>query len=285
VTRGELIDELVGLLGARHEARFIVEDALGPGRAGVGPDAAGVARARALAGRRCAGEPLQYALGHWSFRQLDLLVDPRVLIPRPETEQVVQVALGELGRLGVAAPVLVDAGTGSGAIALSLAAELAISHPEGRVFATDASAPALALAGQNRRRTSEARPILPVTLVEGSWLSPLPPELAGGVTMVVANPPYVSPDEWDRLQPEVRCEPRSALVASAGSDGTPGLAGVEAVLDQARRWLSRPGTVVIELAPHQEEAGRALARAMGYLSPFVAPDLARRPRALVGRLA
>jgi release factor glutamine methyltransferase len=288
MTRGELVTELATTLGARHEARFIVEDVVGPapGRPDQPVTPADVEAARALAERRRQGEPLQYVLGHWAFRSLDLLVDPRVLIPRPETEQVVEVARRELSRLESAAPVLVDAGTGSGAIALSLATELMQSHPEGRVWAIDRSAAALAVAAANLERISRRREggLLPAVLVEGSWLDALPGDLRGGVTLVVANPPYVAGAEWPDLAPEVRCEPSGALVAPAGSDGTPGLGDVEELLHQAPGWLARPGAVVIELAPHQAGAAERMARAVGYRDVHVETDLAGRPRALVGRV-
>lgn len=280
MTRGELTTQLASRLGAHHEARVIVDEVLGRAVSGDVSDEA-VARAASMAERCRAGEPLQYVLGHWSFRTLDLAVDPRVLIPRPETEQVVEVALHELRRLDAAEPVVVDAGTGSGAIALSLAVELAA----GSVYALDASADALAVARANCEevRRLEAG-MLPVTFFEGSWLEQLPASLWGAVTMVVANPPYVAEAEWDELAVEVRAEPRRALVAGAGSDGTPGLADVEAVLAQALLWVARPGAVVIELAPHQAEAAGRMAASMGYLDVEVRPDLAQRPRALVGRL-
>ncbi len=228
---------------------------------------------------------LQYVLGHWAFRTLDLLVDPRVLIPRPETEQVVEVALRELDRLGREAPVVVDAGTGSGAIALSLATELADRLPGGRVWATDASAEALAVARTNleRVRAQHEETVLPVTFVQGSWLGALPAVVRGSVDLVVANPPYVATGEWSDLPGEVQREPYAALVAGAGSDGTPGLADVERVLAQALTWLARPGAVVIEMAPGQTDAASRLARSMGYVDVRVEKDLAQRQRTLVGR--
>ena len=287
MTRGELISELAASLGARHEARFIVEEVDGSPPPGhdrvIGP--ADVETARALAARRRAGEPLQYVLGHWAFRSLDLLVDQRVLIPRPETEQVVEVALGEIGRPGTALRTVVDAGTGSGAIALSLATELAPRHPGARLFGTDASPESLAVARTNldRVRAQRDAPVLPVHFVEGNWLDPLPSRLRGAVDVIVSNPPYVAGVEWPDLPGEVRREPIAALVAGDGSDGTPGLADVEAVLSQAWIWLARPGAVVIELAPHQAEAAALMARGMGYRDVRVETDLAGRPRALVGR--
>jgi len=287
VTRGELISELAASLGARHEARFIVEEVLGSPPPGVDPMAgpADVETARALAARRRAGEPLQYVLGHWAFRSLDLLVDQRVLIPRPETEQVVEVALGEIGQFATALRTVVDAGTGSGAIALSLATELARRHPEARLWGTDSSPEALAVARANldRVRRQSDGPVLPVHFVQGNWLDPLPARLRGVVDVVVSNPPYVAGAEWPDLPGEVRREPVAALVAGDGTDGTPGLADVEALLSQAWVWLARPGAVVIELAPHQADAAVLLARGMGYVDVRVEMDLARRPRALVGR--
>ncbi len=293
-TRGELVAELTEVVGAPHEARFIVEEALGLGleralsATAPLPDAA-VSAARAMAARRAAGEPLQYVFGHWPFRSLDLRVDERVLIPRPETEQVVEVALAEARRLAAGAAsreglVLADAGTGSGAIALALATELG-PDVVSEVWATDASADALAVAHLNLEAVERSgvpgsrRPLPAVTLVEGSWLEPLPASLRGRVDLVVSNPPYVSEAEWFGLAAEVRCEPRSALVAGAASDGTAGLADVEAVLRRSLDWLRRPGTVVVELAPHQATAAATMAASLGYDETAVELDLAGRPRA------
>jgi release factor glutamine methyltransferase len=279
-----LIDELTALLGgARHEARFIVDEVLAGERAegrAHAVSAPAVEAARAMAARRAGGEPIQYVFGHWPFRALDLAVTPDVLIPRPETEQVVEVALAELRALRVANPVVVDAGTGSGAIALALATEV----PGARVWASDVSAAALAVARSNLARTRQAgAPGAEVSFVEGSWLEPLPPAVRGAVSLVVANPPYVAASEWADLPAEVRAEPRRALVAAPGSDGTPGLACVEAVLEQARSWLSRPGVVVVELAPDQAAAATTRATDLGYREVRVEPDLTGRHRCVVAR--
>ena len=241
-----------------------------------------------MAGRRAAGEPLQYVFGHWPFRTLDLVVDARVLIPRPETEQVVEIALAEAHRLqslGVERLVAVDAGTGSGAIALSLACELGTACLRA-VWATDTSGDALSVAAQNlgalRRR--HPAPLPAVELVQGSWLEPVPPGLSGAVQLVVSNPPYVSAAEWDSLEPEVRAEPRQALVAGPSSDGTPGLGDVEAVLVGARGILAAPGAAVVELAPHQALPAGRLARELGFAEVSVERDLSGRSRALVARV-
>jgi release factor glutamine methyltransferase len=284
-TRQELVVELTAALGgARHEARFIVDEALRDGGAEsgawsepVGADAAEAARD--MAARRLAGEPLQHVFGHWSFRSLDLLLSPQVLIPRPETEQVVEVALAEAERTAPGVPVVVDAGTGSGAIALAMATEL----PGPSVWATDTSPDALAVAALNLERVRKDHPGVAVTFVEGNWLEPLPRALRGQIDVVVANPPYVSENEWNDLDAEVRREPRRALVAGPASDGTPGLAAVEEVLAQARGHLAGSGVVVVELSPDQANAAVRLARGLGYGPVRVEPDLAGRSRALVAR--
>ena len=171
-------------------------------------------------------------------------------------------------------PLVVDLGTGTGAIALSVAAEV-----EGaEVWATDLDPAALALAAENRARTG-----LPVALRRGVWYAALPEGLAGRVDLVVSNPPYVSEGEWPGLDAEVHCEPRVALVAGAGSDGTPGLAAVEEVIVGAPDWLGPAGAVVVELAPAQATAAVSVARRAGFGDVRVARDLAGRDRTLVAR--
>ena len=240
-------------------------DEAAPGRA--------VPFVEAMVARRGAGEPLQYVVGRWGFRALDLLVDRRVLIPRPETEAVVEVALRELrgmdlhGRTATVA----DLGTGSGAIALSLASE-----GPATVWASDSSAAALAVARANLAGlgSHHARS---VRLVEGRWFEAFPAELRGRFDLVVSNPPYVGAAEV--LPPEVAdWEPESALVA-----GPTGLEAIEEIVAQAPGWLARPGRLIVEIAPHQAEQAAALATAAGFAHVHVAPDLQGRPRALVGR--
>ena len=225
----------------------------------------------AMVERRLAGEPLQYVLGEWSFRTLDLMVDRRVLIPRPETEQVVEVALTELDALAVDSPQVADLGTGSGAIALSVAVE----RPAARVWAGDVSADALAVARANLAGIGHAG--TRVTLVEGSWFDALPRDLRGALDLVVSNPPYVAAS--DPLPAEVaEWEPAGALVP-----GPTGLEAVEEIVAGAPVWLRRPGVLVVELAPSQADDAIALARAAGFADALVAPDLTGRPRALVAR--
>jgi len=226
----------------------------------------------ALARRRSEGEPLQYVLGRWAFRSLELIVDSRALIPRPETEQVVEVAFGEIA--GRRHPVVVDLGTGTGAIALAAATEL---H-EAQVWGTDVDADALALATENRNQLGAA-----VLFAQGSWFEALPGHLRGWIDLVVSNPPYVSEEEWPELDPEVRREPYGALVAESGSDGTPGLCAVESVLRAAPEWLAEGGAIVVEMAPHQARAAVAVAHSVGLSQVRVVQDLAGRDRAVVAR--
>ena len=224
--------------------------------------------------RRGEGEPLQYVLGHWSFRALDLMVDDRVLIPRPETEGVVEVALQLLDDIAAPDPIAVDLGTGSGAIALSLAKERRM----GEVWATDDSAGALAVAGANLAGVggwAASR----VRLARGSWWDALPDHLRGRVTLAVSNPPYISNGEWAGLDLVVQAwEPLSSLVA-----GPTGLEDVARVVAGARRWLVPCGGLVVEIAPHQADEAAALAREVGLGAVDVRIDLAGRPRALVAR--
>jgi release factor glutamine methyltransferase len=269
-------------LGSRTEARWLVEEAA----TGAWPallDETVSERARRyferMVDRRAAGEPLQYVVGRWPFRRLDLLVDRRVLIPRPETEQVVEVALAELSWLaGFGGDrrerVVVDLGTGSGAIALSLAAE---GDPTA-VWATDASADALHIARANLVGLGGSR-AAKVRLVEGSWWDALPRELAGRVGLAVSNPPYVSTAEMADLPAVVaEWEPQSAL-----HSGPTGLEAISLIVSQAPGWLSRPGSLVVELAPHQASEASRLAQAAGFDEVRVAPDLSGRDRALVAR--
>lgn len=281
-------------LGSETEARWLVEEVSGypwPELAidpGLEPSDRARSRLDSLIERRLAGEPLQYVLGRWPFRTLDLMVDARVLIPRPETEQVVEHALKELGRLdadadaGEARPrrsarprTVVDLGTGSGAIALSVAAE----RPNTTVYATDASPAALEVAAANLAGLG-GRAATRVTLAEGSWWDALPEGLRGRIDLVVSNPPYISSGEMAQLEPAVRdWEPVTAL-----ESGVTGLEATEQILaGAAGGWLRPGGTAVIEIAPHQSEDAIRAARAAGFSDARVERDLAGRDRVLVAR--
>jgi release factor glutamine methyltransferase len=263
-----------GVADAEQELRWIVERASGrtPGEQVVALDDAVTERevrfVDQMVVRRAAGEPLQYVLGRWGFRTLDLLVDRRVLIPRPETEVVAGLAIDAVPPGGV----LVDLGTGSGAIALSAAAE---RWPDIEVWGTDASPEALAVARANLAGLGRRAGV--VRLAEGDWYAALPDELRGRVDVVVSNPPYVA--EGERLPAEVAdWEPPGALVA-----GPTGLEAIEVVLDGAVDWLAPGGTLVVEIGETQGDAVLALAGSAGFEAARIEPDLAGRPRALVAQ--
>lgn len=236
----------------------------------------GVAAVDAMVGRRQAGEPLQYVLGAWAFRTLELAVDARVLIPRPETEQVVEVAL-TLARArraeGHPRLLVADLGTGSGAIALSLAVELPVGAVQ--VWATDVSPDALAVASSNA--AGAGRAAAQVRVAEGSWYDALPVDLVGRFDLIVANPPYVA--EGDDLPAEVRdWEPAGALLA-----GVDGLDALRVIVAGAPGWLAAGGGLVCEIGADQGGAVRAVADAAGLIGVEVLPDLAGRDRILVAR--
>jgi release factor glutamine methyltransferase len=281
-----------GLPTPTIDARRIVEDAAdqrdGALALVVQEPAPPLARRRvgAMVQRRRRGEPLQYVLGSWSFCGLDLFVDPRVLIPRPETERTVEVALEEAARLGIrrgrADPwrdahgdqLVADLGTGSGAIALTLAGAL----PDAQVWATDRSTDALAVARANL--AGAAGPATRVRLAHGDWLAALPAELRSRFRLIVSNPPYVAESEVASLADEiVGHEPLDALVS-----GPTGLEAIERVIAGAPEFLAGVGgTLVVELAPHQARRASQLALAAGFPEVRVERDLADRERVLVAR--
>lgn len=284
ISWGELAREVAealrigGVEGAEHNARLIVMKACG-----AEPDEwfllsqdlatrRGVAAVDAMTRRRLAGEPLQYVLAAWSFRWLDLFVDRRVLIPRPETEIVAGLALAEMQRLapGRAEVLAADLGTGSGAIGLALASE----HPGASVWLTDASSAALEVARANIAGLGP--PASRVRVAEGSWFEALPAELAGRFGVIVSNPPYVA--DHEELPAEVAAwEPGGALFA--GPAGTEHLVHL---VEGAGPWLVTAGALVLELAPAQAEPMAAHAR-RHFAEVTVEPDLTGRLRALVAR--
>jgi release factor glutamine methyltransferase len=277
-----------GIREARTEARFLTETASGftqeewlESRDAPAPERA-VEHQHEMVDRRVAGEPLQYVLGEWTFRTIDLMVDRRVLIPRPETEVVVDVAIAAAKRAGVptrrgrhqpmpAEPEpVVDLGTGAGAIALSLAAELLAD-----VWATDRAAGALAVARANAAGNALAN----VRFAAGDWFDALPDDLRGQLGLVVSNPPYVSEAEHADLDPVVRDhEPRDALVA-----GPTGREHLEHLVDVAHVWLAPGAALVLELAPHQADLIATAARERGYEDVAVHVDLSGRQRVLSAR--
>jgi release factor glutamine methyltransferase len=254
-----------GVESARLDAELLLAEASGLDRATLAaePEAgveAGAARVFGeLVRRRIRREPVAYILGRRGFRHLELAVDSRVLIPRPETELLVEVAL-ELEPASV-----LDVGSGSGAVALAIADEL----PGAEVLATDTSAAALEVARQNAERLG---------LGERVRFEPEPPA-ARSFDLVVANLPYVSEAEWDRLQPEItRYEPRAALVS-----GPTGLEMIEALLEAITAGRPAARAVALEVGHGQAEKVSELVGWSGYGKVGIRADLAGVERIVVGR--
>jgi release factor glutamine methyltransferase len=219
-------------------------------------------RFRELVARRARREPLAYVLGEWGFRRLTLQVDARVLIPRPETETVVERCLELLADLPE--PRVLDIGFGSGAIALAIADE----HPGANVVATDSAPGALAVAEENRARVGL---VDQVELIGGALFA----ELEGPFDLVVSNPPYIKREELDRLEPEVvRYEPREALIACGAT---------EAIADGARTRLRSGGWLVLETGDGQARGVAALLGDLGYEKVSIREDLGGRERIVAGR--
>ena len=234
--------------------------------------ARGASTMSAMLLRRIGGEPLQYVLGSWGFRTLDLMVDERVFIPRPETEVTAEVALEELQRQNHASGLIAaDLGCGSGAIGFSLAAE----HPSAEVYCTDVSADALAVARFNLAGLGESAKR--VRLSVGSWYEALPEELRGRLSVVVSNPPYIADSE--ALPPSVTdYEPALAL-----RSGETGLEDIRTILAGATNWLSPGGAVVLEIPERAAEAALTLAAEAGLVDARIRQDLTERSRVLAAR--
>jgi release factor glutamine methyltransferase len=248
------------------DAALLLAHVLGTTRSGLHADSRRelsepeVAELDRVVARRAAREPLAYVIGEWGFRRLTLSVDSRVLVPRPETEVVVERCLARLEGRG--APRVLDVGTGSGAIALAIADE----HPGAQVTAIDASEDALAVARANAARTD-----LDVELRHHDLFAGLP---GGPWDIVVSNPPYVAEDEVAGLEPEVRdWEPRAALVGEGAT---------ESIAIAAREVLRPGGALVLETAGGRAEQVAELLRRLRYLDVRVTDDLAGRGRVAEG---
>ncbi len=219
------------------------------------------------------GEPLQYVLGHWSFRHVDLLVDARVLIPRPETELVAGVAL-ELVRSQPRPWLCADLGTGSGAIGLSLLQELPRGAAE--VWLTDESADALDVARANNAGLGMAG--VGARFAQGWWFDALPSDLHGSFALIVSNPPYIAEGDPAVDRSVHDWEPGGALYA-----GADGLDDVRVLAAGARRWLQPGGWLVLEIGTGQGSAVAALLTAADLVDVDIRPDLAGHDRIAFAR--
>ena len=304
---GETVEQLRcnGIERPEVEARWIIEETSGLTGADLrlGFDTAatpgGLTRLDGLVTRRLAGEPLQYVLGHWAFRSLDLMVDPRVLIPRPETEQVAEAALDELDVLiasGVTAgpadssdaddialehpagkvdapttrrALVADLGTGSGALALAIATE----RPGVDVWAVERDPDAALVARANLAGVGRAGHR--VRIVEGSWFEPLPQKMHGSLDLVVTNPPYVGLEE--ALPPDIAdWEPAGALIG-----GPTGVEAIVEILTTSVEWLAPHGVIVVEIGETQGSAAQQVARSVGFTDVTVRRDYGGRDRILI----
>jgi release factor glutamine methyltransferase len=214
---------------------------------------------------RARGVPLQYVVGQQQFMDLILETRPGVFVPRPETERLVEAALGVL-RDGPAEPTVVDVGTGTGAIALAIKRFV----PGAQAFATDISANAVELARANADRLG-----INVEVLHGDVVDPLPTDLRGRVDLLASNPPYVTADEYDSLPGEVKAEPYEALVG--------GIAFHRRLVDAAIEWLAPGGWLITEIGADQGDEVRRLF-ADRLTSVEVIADLANRNRVVRGSL-
>ncbi|MGH2925132.1 MAG: peptide chain release factor N(5)-glutamine methyltransferase [Solirubrobacterales bacterium] len=260
--------EAAGVETPRLDAELLLAEATGRGRASVAADpAAEIAPAAArrfgeMVRRRTRREPVAYILGRKGFRGLELEVDGRALIPRPETELLVEIALELRPRRAL------DVGTGSGAVALAVADEL----PDCEVTATDTSGPALTLAERNAALLGAGRRVRlePGTVPED-----------GAFDLVLANLPYVRDDEWDALAPEInRYEPREALVA--GADGVEAIASVTPAATAA---LAPSGSLALEVGAGQAGTVAEMMLDLRFGQVEARSDLAGIPRVVLGRMA
>lgn len=270
--------EQAGVETAAQESRWLVAHALGleshhlASKAQEPVSAEQWAHAVSLASRRAAREPLQYILGTQEFCGLEFQVSPAVLIPRPETEVLVQEAVRavDLDKESV----LVDVGTGSGCVAVALATIL----ENARIVAVDRSPQALAVAKGNAERHAVAEKI---EWMESDLLSALRERgMAGMVDIIVSNPPYIAEADWAGLQPEVReFEPRSALFS-----GPTGTEFHERLLCESKEFLVPGGTLVMEIGQGQCAAVRQMAERIGGYAPLrVVEDEAGIERVVIAR--
>ena len=267
-------DDLMDQARSRIEptdAAILLAHALGRDRAwliahGRDPVAAGAAeRFVALVDARAAGQPVAFLTGHQGFWSLDLAVSPDTLIPRPETERLVELALERLPHhAGVR---IADLGTGSGAIALALASE----RPHAQVVATDASASALAIA----RGNAAAHAIGNVEFREGDWLAPLATER---FDLIASNPPYIANGDPHLAQGDLRFEPAMAL--ACGADG---LDAIRRIVAGAPALLLPDGWLLLEHGWDQGGAVRALLVDAGFVDVATERDLEGRDRVSIGR--
>ena len=256
----------------RSDAQVIMAHVLGVNRAWIAANPMRIltesedARIESLAAQRALGRPVAYLLGSREFYGYDFAVGPEVLIPRPETETLVEAALARLAPRDTC----LDLGTGSGAVAVTIARQ----RPEARVVATDASAEAIALA----RRNAEAHGCASrIELLQGSWFEPVQ---GRRFDVIVANPPYVASGDPHLARGDLRFEPRQALTDGSAD----GLASIRAIVAGAPAHLKPRGWLLLEHGYDQAAAVRAILEAAGFSGLVSIPDLAGIPRVAGGKI-
>lgn len=270
IQRSSVFLEGKGVESPRLNAEWLIASALGMDRMKLYMQfdrplkEAELADMRSMVGRRAKREPLQYILGTAPFHELELKVDQRALIPRPETEQLVELALGSLGENDEPYRI-VDLGTGSGAIALALAFAL----PRAELFAVDASRDALELAQENSLGCGLQNR---VTFVLSDWFSDFDPE--GEFDMIVSNPPYLTDEEMQSAEPEVKdFEPHSALYSDKA-----GLSDLETIVRDSFVRLHAGGVLWLETGIMHREVLIELCESLGYAAAEGVDDWSGRPR-------
>ena len=282
VTWREMLVSTTEMLGDRIIAKWLCEHAAGVDsdewldiaddkvtqRCGLHLDA--------MMRRYLGGEPLQYVLGRWGFRHLDLMVDQRVLIPRPETEQLVDLVLNVARSMKSQELRIADLGTGTGAIGLSLLHELPLGNV--RVWLTDNSNDAADVARANLAGIGRAAMYGQITV--GSWYDALPLDLRESFDVVVSNPPYIAHDDRE-VEDKVRdWEPHQALFADDD-----GLSALRAIISGASAWLRQGGVLALEIGHTQAKDVRQLCIEAGLVNVSVHIDAAKRERFVTARVA
>jgi release factor glutamine methyltransferase len=275
ITWQEMLVSATEMVGDRMVAKWLCEHAAGVDssewldvldehvtqRCGVHLDA--------MIRRYLAGEPLQYVLGRWAFRHLDLMVDQRVLIPRPETEQLVDLVFARMRPLSSEHISIVDLGTGTGAIGLSLLHEAPLGSV--KVWLTDASTDALLVAQANLAGLGRAA--MYGHVAEGSWYDALPSDMRGKCDVVVSNPPYIAVGDSEVEDIVRHWEPHVALFSDDD-----GLTALRTIISGASSWLHPGGLLALEIGHTQAEIVSDLCRKAGLVDVVVHHDASSRQR-------
>ena len=283
ITWGELFKNTSVDLGSEQEARWLCEHASGldasefnSGLSELVSERCGAAL-REMVRRRLSGEPLQYVIQRWSFRHLDVFVDPRVLIPRPETELVVQIALDSVRNTAQKIDRkmrIVDLGTGSGVIGLALASELPLASAE--VWLTDISNDALDVARANLAGLGLVNG--DVHIKQCDWFSALPSDLKNSFDLIISNPPYIA--VYDASVESVVRDYEPHLALYAGNDG---MDAHRQIISQAGEWLVADGLLVLEIGHEQGLEIRNLLEENGFSGIEIRQDYSQRDRIALAR--